>query len=110
MFKFAEMMKDALVLKGKMSKLEKALKKMKIEGESGGGMVKVLMDGQQKVLKISIDDELMKRGDRKFLEDLLLSAINDAREKSQEAAQEEMKKILGDLSQGLGDVGSFFPS
>ncbi len=110
MFKFADMFKEAMALRGKVSKLQKMLKKIKVEGEAGGGLVKVVMDGQQNIIKISIDDELIKQGDRKRIENLLLTAINDTKKKAQDLAQEEMKKILGDLPQNFGNVGSFFPS
>ncbi len=105
MFKFAEAMKEAMQLRSKLGKLQKQLKKIRVEGVSGGGMVKVIADGQQKILKIEISDELWKTGDRKFLENLVLSAVNDALEKSRQAAQEEMKELLGMLPPGF-DVGS----
>ncbi len=105
MFKFAEAMKEAMQLRSKLGKLQKQLKKIRVEGVSGGGMVKVIADGQQKILKIEVSDELWQTGDRKFLENLVLSAVNDALEKSRQAAQEEMKELLGMLPPGF-DVGS----
>lgn len=97
MFKFAEMFKDALQMKNKMNKIQKNLKKLRIDAEVAGGMVKVTADGQQNILKIEISQELIEKKDRKLLEDLVRSGVNDAINKSRLKAQEEMQKALGDL-------------
>ncbi len=108
MFKFAETLKNMFALKSKLDELQKALQNRKIEVEVGGGMVKVVMDAQQNVLDIDFDDELLN--DKKMLHDLLLSALSEAKRKAQEAASEEMQKVLGDLGRDLGDVGPLIPS
>lgn len=108
MSKFAETFKNMFALKSKLDELQKALQDRKIEVEVGGGMVRVVMDAQQNVLDIDFDDELLK--DKKMLHDLLLSALSEAKRRAQEAASEEMQKILGDLGRKLGDVGPLIPS
>ena len=108
MFKFAETLKNMFLVKSKLDELQKALKNRKIEVEVGGGLVKVVMDAQQNVLDIEIDDSLLS--DKKMLHDLLLSALSEGKRRAQEAATEEMQKILGDIGGNLGDVGSLIPS
>jgi DNA-binding YbaB/EbfC family protein len=110
MFKFNEMLKTALAMKSKMDKVKKELKKVRVEASSGGGLVDVVMDGEQNILKLNLDKELLSSGDKKLIEDLVVSAVNDAKQKSTAMAQEEMKKIMGDLPISPDDVGSLLPS
>lgn len=97
MFKFAEIFKNALSLKQKIEEIQSELKKMRVEAVTGGGLVKVVADGQQNILEIKIDPELLKSGDIKLLEDLIVSAVNEARKKAMNLATAEMTKRMGDL-------------
>ncbi len=108
MFKFAETLKNLFLVKSKLDELQKVLKDKRVTAEVGGGMVRVVMDGQQNVIDIEFDDELLK--DKKMLHDLLISALNEAKRKSQEVAAEEMKRILGEFGGDIGDVGPLIPS
>ncbi len=108
MFKFAETLKNLFLVKSKLDELQKVLKEKRITVEVGGGMVKVVLDGQQNVIDIEFDDELLK--DKKMLHDLLISALNEAKRRAQEVAAEEMKRVLGDFAGDLGDVGPLIPS
>jgi hypothetical protein len=110
MFKFNEMLKTAFTLKNKMDKVKKELKKVRVEASAGGGLVEVTMDGQQNILSLEIDPELIESKDKKLLQDLIVAAVNDAKRKSMEMAQEEMKKIMGDMPISPDDVGSLLPS
>lgn len=110
MFKFAETFKNMLEIKKQMDKLQKSLKKIKVEAETGGGLVKVEANGQQEITRIKIDPELVEKKDVKLLEDLILSAVNEARKKAQKLAAEEMAKNMGNLPIDPKDVSSFFSS
>ena len=110
MFKFGEALKSMIEMKKQMGKLEKKLKKLKVEAEAGGGLVKVEANGKQEILKIKIDPELVEKKDVKLLENLILSAVNEARKKASKLAAEEMAKNMGNLPIDLKDVGSFFSS
>ncbi len=108
MFKFAENLKNLFLVKSRLDELQRILKEKRVTAEVGGGMVKVIMDGQQNVIDIEFDDELLK--DKKMLHDLLISALNEAKRRSQEVAAEEMKNLLGDFAGDLGNVGPLIPS
>ena len=105
MAKFTDALKAAWELKSKLNKINKKLKKIHAVGEAGAGMVRVHADGHQKILKIEISDDLWAKNDKKFLQDLIVAATNDALDKAKKAAQEEMKDLLGMLPPGF-DVGS----
>lgn len=90
-----------------LSQVQKELSKKRVVATSGGGMVTVTADGQQNVVEIKIDPEVVDPKDVEMLEDLILAAVNEARRKSQEAAAEEMKKITGGLPiPGLSEAAS----
>ncbi|GAH15087.1 unnamed protein product, partial [marine sediment metagenome] len=89
----------------KMKKMQDELKGKIVEATSGGGMVTVTANGRQEILSIKIEPEVVNPEDVEMLEDLILAAVNEAKRKSEELAQEEMKKITGGLNiPGLGDI------
>lgn len=94
----ASMMKQAQQMQGRMSEMQEKLAHIKVEGQSGGGMVAVEANGQQKILNVKIEESLLEMNDQEMLEDLLVAAVNQSLEKSREAAAEEMGKITGDLN------------
>ena len=77
------------------AKLMEELKKIKVEGSAGGGMIRVEMDGEQNVLSIRIDPELLKDDDVSMLEDMVLAAFNDAKKKVTEKTRESFSSITG---------------
>lgn len=85
-------------MQAKMAKLQEELAQMEFEVTSGGGMVRVRMNGQQEVLGIQIEDEVFKDGDKEMLEDLIVAALNEARQKATEMAQEQMSQVTGGLN------------
>jgi DNA-binding YbaB/EbfC family protein len=91
----AKMMKEAQKLERRLSEVKKKLEEMTVEGSSGGGAVTVTMNGQRDVLSLSIDRSVLEDGDAEMLEDLLLSALRDAKQKSDELASTEMSKVAG---------------
>jgi DNA-binding YbaB/EbfC family protein len=91
----AKMMKEAQKLEKRLSEVRKKLTEQTVEGSSGGGAVTVTMNGQRDVLSVSIDPGVVEEGDAEMLEDLLLSALRDAKQKSDELATVEMSKVTG---------------
>jgi DNA-binding YbaB/EbfC family protein len=70
---------------------------MVVEATSGGGMVKVEMDGQKQLLRLSIDPEVVNKDDVEMLQDLVLAAINEANRKVDEAVQEKVGGLTGGM-------------
>jgi len=91
----AKMMKEAQKLEKRLEEVRKRLVEMAVEGSSGGGAVAITMNGQRDVLKVSVDPGVFEDGDVEMLEDLLLSALRDAKQKSDELASAEMTKATG---------------
>ncbi len=81
----------------KMAKIQEELAHKEVEGTSGGGMVRVKMNGQQEVLSVHIEAQVFSDGDKEMLEDLVTAAFNEARRLSLELAKEEMSKLTGGL-------------
>ena len=96
--KLGNMMKQAQQIQKKMSEAQEKLKSIEVEGSSGGGMVKVISTAKGEIKKVSIDPSLMKDSEKEITEDLIVAAINDAKQKAESAAQEEMKNITGGLA------------
>lgn len=94
---FGDMMKQVQKMQAKMEEVQKELENKRVEGTSGGGMVKVIANGKQEILEIKIDPEVVNKEDVEMLEDLVLAAVNQAREKSVEVQNEEMAKLTGGL-------------
>ena len=94
---FAEMMKQAQQLQGRMADMQAELERTLIEGRSGGGMVSVTLSGKGDMTSIKIDPSLLKPEDAEILEDLLVAALNDAKAKVEEAMKEKMKGLTGGL-------------
>jgi DNA-binding YbaB/EbfC family protein len=98
MANFGKLMKQAQEMQAKMAKLQEELAQMEFEVSSGGGMVTVKMNGQQEVLDISIEEEVFKDGDKEMLEDLIVAAINEARQKAADVAKEQMASLTGGMN------------
>jgi hypothetical protein len=94
---FGDMMKQIQKMQAKMEEVQKELENKRVEGTSGGGMVKVIANGKQEILEIKIDPEVVNKEDVEMLEDLVLAAVNQAREKSVEVQNDEMAKLTGGL-------------
>ena len=92
------MMKQAQKLQKKMLKTQEELAKKTVEASSGGGMVKVVATGAQKIQSIVLEKEIIDPEDIEMLQDLILAAVNDALNKSQEMVSSEMGKLTGGLN------------
>jgi DNA-binding YbaB/EbfC family protein len=93
-----KMMKQAQQLQSKMFKLQEELAEKTVETSSGGGMVKVVANGKQQLVSIQIEQEVVDPDDVEMLQDLVLAAVNDALNKAQEMASEEMSKLTGGMN------------
>jgi DNA-binding YbaB/EbfC family protein len=94
---FAEMMKQAQQLQGRMAEMQAELERTLIEGRSGGGMVTVTLSGKGDMTGLKIDKSLLKTEEAEILEDLIVAAHNDAKAKVEEAMKEKMKGLTGGL-------------
>jgi len=90
-------MQQAQKLQSQLAKAQEELSNLTVEASSGGGAVKVTMNGQQKIQSVKISPEAINPDDVELLEDLVLTAVSEAITKSQEAAA----KHLGGLTGGL---------
>ena len=97
-----ELMKKAQEMQKKMQWVQHELTSTEITGESGGGMIKVIMNGRHDVKNIVITDEAMKEG-KQVLGDLIAAATNDAVRKVEKLSQEKMVKLTKDLGLPTGD-------
>jgi DNA-binding YbaB/EbfC family protein len=82
---FLGMMKQAAQLQSKMQEMQEELGRVEVEGVSGGGLVSVRMTAKMEVKAVKIDPSLIKADEREILEDLLVTAHNDARRKAEDA-------------------------
>ena len=90
-------MRQAQELQAKLAKAQQELAQATVEASSGGGAVKVTVNGQQEVQSVKISPEAINPEDAELLEDLVLAAVNEAMVKSKELAAERLGKITGGL-------------
>ena len=97
MVNIGNMMKQAQQLQKKMAEAQEKHNLIEVEGISGGGLVKVIATAKGDIKRINIDESLLKKEEKEMTEDLIIAAINDAKQKGETASQEEMKSITGGL-------------
>ncbi|BAQ34467.1 hypothetical protein UCH007_05090 [Dehalococcoides sp. UCH007] len=91
------MIKQAMELKSKLDKAQKELAKVVVETESAKGAIKIKMNGQQKVLSLSISPEIINPSKPKDLENALIKAFNDAYEETKKEGSKQMQGLMGDV-------------
>ena len=91
------LMQQAQQLQARLAKAQAELANLTLEVSSGGGAVKVTIDGQQNIKSIKISKEVINPEDAEMLEDLVLSAVTEAIAKSQEAASKQLGSVTGGL-------------
>ena len=91
------LMKQAQAMQSKMADLQAELDNVIVEGQSGGGMVKVVATAKGAVKSVAIDESLMKPEEKEILEDLLVAALNDARARGERTMQEKMSALTAGL-------------
>jgi hypothetical protein len=94
----AQLMKQANQMQTRMKKVQEELAKQEYEGTSGGGAVTVKVNGEYKMLSITIKDDVVKSGDAEMLQDLILTATNEAVKVARETSQKEMEKVTGGMN------------
>jgi DNA-binding YbaB/EbfC family protein len=92
------MLRQAQQLQAKLAKAQEELGSMTVEATSGGGAVKVVIDGHQKVHSVEISPEAVEAGDIELLQDLVISAVNEAVTKSQELVNKHLSSLTGGLN------------
>mgnify|MGYP000245079463 CR=1 FL=1 len=95
------LMKQAQRMQRKMEETQAALAEKKIETTSGGGAVKIVITGKKVIESIKINPEVVDSDDVEMLEDLILSAVNEAVRQADEYANSEMSKVTGGMGGGL---------
>lgn len=94
---FGNLVKEAQKLQAQLEALKEEIGKRKVEASAGGGMVVVEANGNQEIVSIKIDREVIIPDDPQMLEDLVLAAVNEALRKARELVAGEMSKIAGGL-------------
>jgi DNA-binding YbaB/EbfC family protein len=94
---FNSMMKQAQAMQAKMAKMQEELAEMELEATAGGGMVTVRVNGKQEILGIKINPEVVNPEEVDVLEDLIMAALTEAREKAGKAMESAMSKVTGGL-------------
>ena len=94
---FAQMMKQAQELQGRMAEMQAEMERVRCEGRSGAGLVVLTLNGKGEMVGAKIDPSLLKPGEAEILEDLLVAAHNDAKAKVEEMMKEKMKGLTGGL-------------
>ena len=94
---FNDMMKKAQEMQKKMQEIQDSLSNLEVEGTSGGGIVKIIMNCKNEVKKIDIDPSIIKNDEKEVMEDLIIAALNDAKSKAEEKSQDKMKELTGGL-------------
>lgn len=92
-----KMMKQASQLQSKMQQMQQDLAVLEVEGQSGGGMVTVRINGKFDTRGIKIDPSLLKPEDAEMLEDLIIAALSDAKAKAEGEIQAKMQEVTGGL-------------
>ena len=98
---FTDLLSQAKKMQEKMKETQEALKKIEVEGVSGGNSVKIIMNGEGELKKINFDDSLLKES-KEILEDLIVAAHNDAKSKLKKRTSEEISKATGGIELPLG--------
>ncbi|WP_285905947.1 YbaB/EbfC family nucleoid-associated protein [Pseudodesulfovibrio pelocollis] len=93
-----EMIRQAQIMQRKMSEKQEQLKSMTVEASSGGGMVTVTVTGGQELVGVSIEPSVVEAGDVEMLQDLVLTAANEALKKSKELMEKELSAVTGGLN------------
>jgi DNA-binding YbaB/EbfC family protein len=92
-----KMMKQAQEIQGRLQQMQEDLASLQIEGQSGGGLVKVTLNGKMEARAVKLDPSLLKPEDAEMLEDLILAAFQDAKAKVEQASQAKMQELTGGL-------------
>jgi len=93
---FTDLITQAKKMQEKMKETQEILKKIEVEGISGGNAIRVIMNGDGELKKISLDDALLKES-KEIVEDFIVAAHNDAKSKLKKKTTEEISKVTGGI-------------
>ena len=94
----SQIMKQAKAMQEKMAEMQKKIEETEIEGSSGGGAVKIVMNGKHEIKNLFIDPSIINPDEKEVLEDLIIAALNDVNKKIAENTNDQ----LGSISGGMG--------
>ena len=94
---FTDLIAQAKKMQEKMKEAQEALKKIEVEGISGGNAIRIIMNGDGELKKVSLDENLLKES-KEIVEDLIVAAHNDAKSKLKKKTSEEISKVTGGVS------------
>jgi nucleoid-associated protein EbfC len=92
------LMKQAQAMQAKMQEVQAELERIEVEGQGGGGMVRVILSAKGQMKGLMIDDQLLKADEKVILEDLIIVAHEDARKKAERLMEEKMKGLTAGLA------------
>ena len=93
---FSDLISQAKKMQEKMKETQEALKKIEVEGVAGGNAVKIVMNGDGELKKITFDDALLKES-KEIFQDLIVAAHNDAKSNLKKKTSEEISKVTGGI-------------
>jgi len=94
---FTDLISQAKKMQEKMKETQETLKRIEVEGMSGGNAIRVTMNGDGELKKISLDENLLKES-KEIVEDLIVAAHNDAKSKLKKKTSDEISKVTGGVS------------
>ena len=92
-----DLLRQAQVMQNKIARLQQEMAEKDVEASAGGGMVKVVMNGRQEMKSITIDKAVMESGDNEMLQDLVMTAVNEAVRVGRANLEREMANISGGI-------------
>ena len=100
MFELGSLIKQARELGGRVQEMNEKLKDMQVEGSAAGGLVTVCVNGLQELVSCKIDPSVFQQGDAELLEELIMTAVNNAVEEARTQQAETMQSFAGDMDMG----------
>ncbi|ACK49254.1 conserved hypothetical protein [Methylocella silvestris BL2] len=92
------LMKQAQAMQEKIQQMQAEIERLEVEGQSGGGMVRVTLSAKGQLRNLAIDDQLIKADEKQILEDLIITAHEDARKKAERLMEEKMQGVTAGLA------------
>ncbi len=92
-----DLLRQAQVMQNKIARLQQEMAEKEVEASAGGGMVKVVMNGRQEMKSITIDKAILESGDTEMLQDLVITAVNEAVRIGRANLDREMANISGGI-------------
>lgn len=92
MFNFGDMMGKIQQMQSRLKEVREQLDNITVEAESGGGMVRVVANANRKVIKITIDPDIIDKNDPEVMQDLIIAAVNKAMQAADERGREELQQ------------------